>query len=88
MYYVYVLKSGKDSKLYTGFTDDLKRRLKEHNSGEEPSTKHRVPFKLIYYEACLAKKDALARERFLKTGKGKRYIQNRLKNYLERDASA
>ncbi|UCB57715.1 MAG: GIY-YIG nuclease family protein [Candidatus Omnitrophota bacterium] len=82
-YYVYVLHSQKDDKLYTGFTDDLKRRLKEHNAGEEPSTRHRIPFELIYCEACIEKKDAIAREQYLKSGKGKKYLNGRLRQYLE-----
>lgn len=81
MYYVYVLLSQKDAKLYTGFTDNLKRRLGEHSLGEEPSTKHRRPFQLAYYEACISKKDAIAREKYLKTGMGKKYLKNRLKYY-------
>ena len=85
MYCVYVLQSQKDNEFYTGFTDNLRRRIKEHNAGSEPSTRPRTPFKLIYYEACIDKKDAIAREKFLKTGKGKRYLKNRLKTYLERE---
>ena len=83
MYYVYVLQSLKDNEFYTGFTDNLERRIKEHNNKEEPSTKLRAPFRLIYYEGCFSKKDAIAREKYLKTGMGKKYIKNRVKNYLE-----
>jgi len=53
MYYVYILKSLKDRKLYSGYTADLKARLLEHNKGRAESTKHRIPFQLIYYEAYL-----------------------------------
>ena len=59
MYYVYVLLSKKDKDFYVGFTDNVNRRLKDHNSGKVPSTQARRPFKLIYYEAHLSKKDAL-----------------------------
>ena len=52
MYYVYVLKSLKDGDLYTGSTNNLKRRFEEHNLGKEKSTRYRRPFELIYYEAC------------------------------------
>ena len=83
MYYVYVIQSLKDNEFYTGFTDNLKRRIKEHNNKEEPSTKPRAPFRLIYYEGCISKKDAIAREKYLETGMGKKYIKNRVKNYLE-----
>ena len=82
MYYVYILLSEKDDKFYTGSTNDLKRRINEHSSGRVGSTKDRLPMKLIYYEACIDGKDARAREKYLKTGMGKRYLRNRLKNYL------
>jgi len=56
--------------------------LGEHNHGKVSSTKNRDPFKLIYYEACLNEQDARAREKYLKTGMGKRYLKNRLKRFL------
>ncbi|MBM3248885.1 MAG: GIY-YIG nuclease family protein [Candidatus Omnitrophica bacterium] len=80
--YVYVLQSEKDKKFYTGFTKDLNRRIEEHNEGKNCSTKDRLPFNLIYYEWCLSQQDATAREKYLKSGMGKRYIRNRLKFYL------
>ena len=83
MYYVYVLQSVRDKEFYTGFTENLKKRIKEHNNKEEPSTKSRIPFDLIYAEGCISKKDAIAREKYLKTGKGKRYLKYRLSNYLK-----
>ena len=83
MNYVYILLSGKDGKFYTGSTKDLKRRINEHNSGRVDSTKDRLPLKLLYYEACIDEIDARAREKYLKSGMGKRYIRNRLKNYLK-----
>lgn len=82
MYFVYVLRSQKDEQLYTGFTDNLERRLKDHNNGFEPSTRSRRPFDLIYYESCVCKQDALSREKYLKSGIGKKFIQYRLKNFL------
>ena len=82
MFYVYVLKSLKDNNFYTGYTKDLKKRLLQHNDGEVKSTKNRIPFKLMYYEACLNQQDATHREKYLKTSWGKRYIKTRLKNYL------
>ena len=83
MYYVYVIKSLQDGNFYTGYTKDLRRRLKQHNQGESQATKSRYPFELVYYEACRNEKDALIREKYLKTTYGKRYINNRLKNDLE-----
>ncbi|HVZ67773.1 MAG TPA: GIY-YIG nuclease family protein [Patescibacteria group bacterium] len=82
MYFVYVLRSKKDSLLYTGFTDNVSNRLKKHNSGQVFATKDRRPFELIYVEGGLNKTDALHREIYLKTAWGKKYIKNRLKNYL------
>jgi len=79
MYYVYVLRSQKDHKLYIGFTADLKRRFEEHNGGVSPSTKGRRPFDLIYYEACRSRADAMHREKYLKTTYGHRYLKSRLK---------
>lgn len=82
MYYTYVLKSKKDKQFYTGYTNNLKERLNEHNAGKVASTKKRTPFELVYYEACMNQQDATHREKYLKTAWGKRYIKNRLKNYL------
>lgn len=79
MHYVYVLKN-KDGKLYTGYTADLRRRVKEHNNGESISTKAYIPWKLEYYEACESKTDALLREKYLKSSWGKRYLKNRLRH--------
>ena len=75
-------KSQKDDKWYTGVTSDLRKRFKQHNNQEVVATKGRGPFKIIYYEACLNKQDAYAREKYLKTGMGKRYLKNRLKRFL------
>ena len=79
IWYVYLLKSLKNDQWYTGMTNDLQRRFKEHNTGLSQYTKDRGPYKLIYYEASLSEKDARAREKYLKTGMGKRYLKNRLK---------
>lgn len=81
-HYVYVLKSNKDNKFYTGYTKDLKLRFELHQKGKIYSTKNRKPMKLIYYEACLSQKDATHREKYLKTFYGKMFIKNRLKSYL------
>ena len=81
-YYVYVLVSEKDGNKYVGYTSDLKRRLVSHNKGEVPSTRKRLPMKLIYFEGCLNRQDATKREKYLKTAWGKRYIRNRLEHYL------
>lgn len=66
MFYVYILKSKKDGKLYIGSTNDLRRRFKEHNDGKVHSTKSRAPFELRYYEAYFSEEDARRREHSLK----------------------
>ena len=84
MYYVYVLQSiRKRNWLYKGSTSDLRKRLKEHNSGKNFSTSPYMPLKLIYYEAYLLKSDAEAREKYLKTSMGMRVIKKQLANYLK-----
>ena len=83
MYYVYVLQSEKDRHFYVGYTRDLRKRLKLHNQGRVESTKNRRPLKLVYYEACNNQKDALHREKYLKSTYGNRYIKNRLRTYLD-----
>lgn len=82
MYYVYILQSKKDNKWYTGATNDLRKRLREHNQNLVISTKNRGPFELIYYEMCLNKDDMWLREKKLKSGYGKRFVKDRLKRFL------
>ena len=82
-YYVYILKSLKNNSLYIGYTTNLKSRLKKHNSGENKATKPFVPYKLIFYEAFLDKIDAKNREKYLKSGYGRRTIKTILSKYLE-----
>ena len=82
MYYVYVLQSKKDKKWYTGCSDDLQKRFSQHNEGKVLSTKGRGLFKLIYYVGAIDRHDAFAREKYLKSGMGKRYLRNRLKRFL------
>lgn len=66
MFYVYLIKSKVDSKLYIGFTQDLRRRFAEHNAGQSQATKSRGPFELVYYEAYRFAGDARKREQQLK----------------------
>jgi putative endonuclease len=82
MHYVYVMRSERDGKFYVGYTRDLRKRVKLHNEGRVLSTRTRRPFELVYYEACLARGDALKREKYLKTAYGKRYIKNRIRDHL------
>ena len=82
MWYNYVLQSKKDRKLYTGITNNLRKRLWQHNNGKSTYTKGRGPFGLIYCEVCHDEYDSRSREKYLKSGMGKRYIKNRLKRFL------
>jgi len=82
MYFVYVLISDFDGKFYIGFTNNVTQRLKDHNSGKVSSTSSRRPFRIIYYEAHLCKTDALRREQYFKTSKGKTTLKQMLRDSL------
>ncbi len=84
-YYTYILKSQKNNSLYIGYTSDLKKRLKEHNSGKNQATRPFRPYVLIFYEAFLSKIDAQDRERYLKGGYGRKTIKVMIKNCLKED---
>lgn len=81
-FYVYVLESIERKKLYIGYTENLVRRVKEHNLGLNRSTKPYKPWRLIYYEASLNDQDAKRREKFIKTTQGGRLLKRRLKEYF------
>ena len=81
-FYVYVLQSRIKDKLYLGYTDNLTRRVKEHNLGLNQSTKLYTPWTLIYYEACRNQQDAKRREKYFKSSQGGRLIRSRLKEYF------
>ena len=82
-FFVYILFSLKDKKLYIGYTSNLKARFVEHNSGRVTSTKNRKPLQLIYYEAFTNKDDAKSREVFLKSGFGRSQLKKSLQRTLE-----
>lgn len=85
MHIVYVLENKTDKSWYIGQTNNLKRRLFEHNSGVGACTtslKEKGSWKLIYAEAYLNKQDAIGRERFLKGGSGRKYLQKQLMHYF------
>ncbi|MDO8585152.1 MAG: GIY-YIG nuclease family protein [bacterium] len=83
LFYVYVLESLKDGKRYIGFTNNLRRRFEEHQKGQSFSTKYRLPFKLIYFEACTNRDDAVRREEYFKSTGGNRFLAKRLKVYYK-----
>lgn len=84
MFYVYILKSKKDEELYIGSTNDLGRRIKEHNAGKVTSTKIRKPLELCYYEAYKIEGDARKREHSLKLrGKARAQLILRIKESIQ-----
>jgi len=83
-YYTYAIKSKKNGMIYTGYTKDLRKRFREHNEGKSTYTKNRGPYILVYYEACCNQKDAMSRELYFKSGRGRRYLKQRLKRFLFR----
>ncbi|MFH1577433.1 MAG: GIY-YIG nuclease family protein [Candidatus Margulisiibacteriota bacterium] len=80
MYFVYIIQSLIDNNLYIGITNDLKQRLKRHNSGQVNSTKHRAPFKFIYSESLPNSIEARKREKYFKSGIGREFIKKTLLN--------
>jgi putative endonuclease len=82
MFYVYVPQSESNAGFYIGYSTDLKRRLSEHTRGASSATKSRDPWKLIYYEAYTEREDAEGREKFLKSGAGRRFLRAQLHHYL------
>ena len=83
MYYIYILENLDDKSWYIGSTSNLDRRVEEHLNGSGGrTTRIKKNWKLIYCEGYLEKKDALGREKFLKSGAGRRFIKKQLNNYL------
>ena len=83
MFYVYILKSETRYRLYIGKTTNLKKRLKEHNAGQNASTKPYRPWELIFYEAYVKRSDATRREKYLKTTQGHQAIHRMLQDYMQ-----
>lgn len=81
MFYTYVLLD-KNRNFYIGYTEDLKSRFREHETGRVFFTKGKLPVTLIYYESGLNKYDSLAREKYLKSGPGRKFLKNRLKRFI------
>ena len=79
MFHVYVLRS-KDKKFnYTGQCKDLKKRLDEHNKGKVKSTKPYLPFELVHFEILNSREEAVAKEKFYKSSKGRKIVKKILK---------
>jgi len=82
MKYSYALLREGHREFYIGSIGDLRERLQQHNKGQVRSTAYRRPLRLIYYEGCLSVEDARRRERYLKTGRGGRYLKQRLASWI------
>lgn len=87
MWYVYVLSSKKNGQWYIGSTKNLRKRIFTHNAGKNKSTKHAMPWRIIYLEIGLNVHDARARERYLKSGMGRRYLKNRMKFFFSQTSN-
>ena len=87
MYHIYIFRSDKDRKLYTGYTTDIQQRIIDHNRGHVPSTKNRRPLKLVFLESYANKDDAVRRETYLKTSAGKKAIKFMLRTTLAENSS-
>ena len=75
MYYVYILRSKSSGRFYTGHTTHLQQRLEQHNHGITPSTKNRGPWELVHQEEFVTRSEAMRREKFLKSGKGREELR-------------
>ena len=82
-FYIYVLLSVSTKFIYVGFTSNVRKRLNEHNLKQVPSTKYYAPLRLIHYEAYLNRKDAIRREKYLKTSKGKTTLRTMLMEHFQ-----
>lgn len=78
-YYVYVIQSEVDERLYKGHTSMLYERIKEHNNGKTKSTKGYMPWILVYHEIVDSKQEAIAREKFLKSGMGREFLKRKIR---------
>jgi putative endonuclease len=79
MYQVYAIKSKNRNYIYVGLTENLERRISEHNNGRSKTTKPYRPFELIYKEICVDRLSARQREKYLKSGIGKEFLQSLIK---------
>jgi predicted GIY-YIG superfamily endonuclease len=79
MYFIYVLQSLTYGTRYIGNAENILKRLKEHNLGKCRYTSGRKPWKLVYDEKFSSRGEAIKREKFLKSGQGRKYLDNLLK---------
>ncbi|MFZ6023917.1 MAG: GIY-YIG nuclease family protein [Bacteroidota bacterium] len=78
MFNVYAIKSTVRNYIYVGLTNNINRRIEEHNNGKNRSTKAYRPFTLIYSEECNTREHAREREKYLKSGVGKEFLKRQI----------
>ena len=81
MYVVYVLQSETYKRMYIGMTNDLERRIKEHNNGKTKSTRYYKPWKVLFIESFSTRLEAREREKYLKSGIGRKWLDEMFPNY-------
>ncbi|MBI5473437.1 MAG: GIY-YIG nuclease family protein [Ignavibacteriae bacterium] len=79
LWFAYILRSAVDGKRYVGLSDNVERRVAEHNAGHTQSTKSRRPLELLYKEAFPSRREARVREKYFKTAAGRRFLDRMLK---------
>ena len=84
-YIIYAIRSGVDGRIYVGFTENLVKRIREHNSGRTKSTKGFIPWFLVYDEEVETRKEAREREKYLKSGCGKEFLKNNIRPHSSMD---
>jgi putative endonuclease len=84
MFYVYLLHSISDNGFYIGFSTDLRKRISDHKRAASFATKSRGPWKLIFYETYTEREDAEGREKYLKSGAGRRFLRSQLRHYRKK----
>jgi putative endonuclease len=77
-YFAYILNSDVDGRLYKGHTDDMNKRLIEHNSGNTKSIKGYVPWSLVYFESFATREESILREKYFKSGSGREFLKDKL----------
>ena len=75
MFYAYVIQSEKDGSFYKGHCEDLIRRLQQHNMGLTKSIRNKLPFKLVYFEELNSREEAIVREKYFKSGAGRKFLK-------------
>lgn len=78
MYFTYILYSKEFTKTYIGHTQNLEKRLIEHNSGKTKSTKPYRPWEIFYFEKYLTREKAISKEKYFKSSSGRNFIKNNL----------